>query len=145
MKYDARPFLDFFLCVSLRFSKCFKTSANDNSKAFSKVFGVIWYMNRPFCLLFVAPTKYVTCSFHFCTILVFLKMASCRLHDKYWAVNLGSLGLDTLSSTETSKPCIISKHGSVVHKFKILQSLIVEWTSILDGFHGANSSHLDSR
>ena len=44
-------------------------------------------------------------------------MAFCRLHDEYWAVNLESLGLDTLSNTETSKPCVISKHGLVVHKF----------------------------
>ena len=46
-------------------------------------------------------------------------MAFCRLHGEYWAVNLESLGLDTLSNTETSKPCIISKHGLVVHKFNI--------------------------
>ena len=46
-------------------------------------------------------------------------MAFCKLHDEYWAVNLESLGLDTLSNTKTSKPCIISKHGLVVHKFEI--------------------------
>ena len=34
----------------------------------------------------------------------------------------GEFGLDTLSKTETSKPCIISKHGLVIHKFNILQS-----------------------
>ena len=45
-----------------------------------------------------------------------------RLHDEYWAVNMESLGLDTLSNTETSKSCIILKHGLVVHKFNILQS-----------------------
>ena len=44
-------------------------------------------------------------------------MAFCRLHDEYGAVNLERLGLDTLSNTETSKPCVISKHGLVVHKF----------------------------
>ena len=49
-------------------------------------------------------------------------MAFCRLHDEYWAVNLESLGLDTLLNTETSKPSIISKHGLAVHKFNILQS-----------------------
>ena len=35
-------------------------------------------------------------------------MAFCKLDDEYWAVNLESLGLDTLSNTETSKSCIIS-------------------------------------
>ena len=30
--------------------------------------------------------------------------------------------LDTLSSPETSKPCITSKHGVVAHKFNILRS-----------------------
>ena len=49
-------------------------------------------------------------------------MAFCRLHDEYWVVNLESLGLDTLSNTETSKPCIISKRGLVVHKLDILLS-----------------------
>ena len=49
-------------------------------------------------------------------------MTFCRLHDEYWAVNPESLGLDTLSNTETSKPCIISKHGLVVHKLDILLS-----------------------
>ena len=112
----------------------------------------------------------MTHSFRLCTILAFLKMAFCRLYDEYWAVNLESLGLDTLqrvpankkppcirnrsqfsyktmnktigycskttgftqkavsysrepavSNTETSKPCIISKHNLVVHKFNILQ------------------------
>ena len=71
-------------------------------------------------------------------------MAFCRLHDEHWVVNLESLGLDTLSKTETSKPCIISKHGLVVHKFNILQSQIVEWTSTLDRGHGSNTSHLKS-
>ena len=69
-------------------------------------------------------------------------MALRRLPDEYWAVNLQSLGLDMLSNTETSKPCIISKHGLVVHKFNILLSEIVEWTSILDRGHGSNTSHL---
>ena len=55
-------------------------------------------------------------------------MAFCKLHDEYWAVNLESFGFDTLSNTETSEPCIISKHGLVVHKFDIFLSLIVEWT-----------------
>ena len=45
----------------------------------------------------------------------------CRLHDEFWAVNL-SLGLDILSNTETSKPCIISKHRLLVHKFDTLLS-----------------------
>ena len=59
--------------------------------------------------------------FRFCTVLAFLKkMAFCRLHDEYLAVNLESLSLDTLSNTETSKACGISKHGLVVHKFYIL-------------------------
>ena len=71
-------------------------------------------------------------------------MAFCRLHDEYWAVNLESLGLDTFSDTETSKPYIISKHGLVVHKFNILMSEIVEWTSILDRGNGSNTSHLKS-
>ena len=48
----------------------------------------------------------------------FLKNGIFRLHDKYWAVNLESLGLDT--NTETSKPCSISKHGLVVYQFNIL-------------------------
>ena len=59
-------------------------------------------------------------------------MAFCRLHNEYWAVNLESLGMDTLSNTETSKPCIISKHDLVVHKFNISLSKIVEWTSSLE-------------
>ena len=50
------------------------------------------------------------------------KMELCRLHDEYWTVNLNSLRLDTVSNTETSKPCIIEKHGLVVHKFSILLS-----------------------
>ena len=50
------------------------------------------------------------------------KIAYCILHDEYWAVNLDSLGLDTLSNTETSKPCIISQRDLVVHKFNILLS-----------------------
>ena len=70
-------------------------------------------------------------------------MAFCKLHDEYWAVNLESLSLDTLSNTETSKPCIISKHGLVVHKSNILLSEIVEWTPILDRGHGSNTSDLD--
>ena len=49
-------------------------------------------------------------------------MVFCRLHDEFWAVNLESLTLDTLSNTETSKPRIISKHDLVVRKFNILQS-----------------------
>ena len=49
-------------------------------------------------------------------------MAFCKLHDEYWAVNLESLVLHTLSNTETGKPCIISKHGLAVYKFGILQS-----------------------
>ena len=48
------------------------------------------------------------------------KMAFCILHNEYWAVNLESLSLDNLSNTETSKPCVISKHGLVVHKFDII-------------------------
>ena len=63
----------------------------------------------------------MTCSFRFCAIMASLKLAFCKLHDEYWAVNLESLGLDTLSNTETSKPRIISKHGLVVHKFDILR------------------------
>ena len=51
-----------------------------------------------------------------------------------------SLGLDTLTNTETSKPCIISKHGLVVRKFNILL-LILEWAFILDRGHGLNTSH----
>ena len=69
-------------------------------------------------------------------------MAFCRLHDEYWAVNLESLGLDILSSTETSKPGIISKHCLAVHKFNIVLPYIAEWTSILDRGHGSNTSHL---
>ena len=49
-------------------------------------------------------------------------MAFCRLYNEHWAVNLESLGLDTLSNPETGKPGIISDHGLVVHKFNILQS-----------------------
>ena len=49
-------------------------------------------------------------------------MAFYRLHDEYWVVNLESLGFDTLSNTETGKPCIISKHGLVIHKFNIFYS-----------------------
>ena len=49
-------------------------------------------------------------------------MAFYKLHDEYWIVNLESLGLDTVSNTATSKPCIISKHGLVIHKFDILLS-----------------------
>ena len=52
----------------------------------------------------------------------FSKVAFCRLHDECWGVNLEGLGLDTLSNTGTSKPCIISKHGLVVYKFNILLS-----------------------
>ena len=66
--------------------------------------------------------KYMTGSFRFCTVLAFLKMAFCRLHDEYWAVNVESLGWDTLSNTETSKPCFISKNGLVVHTLNILLS-----------------------
>ena len=36
-------------------------------------------------------------------------IAFCRLHDEYWAVNLESLSLDTLSNTEISKPCFYFK------------------------------------
>ena len=53
------------------------------------------------------------------------KVALCKLHDECWAVDLESLGLDTLSNTETRsyrKPYIISKYGLVVHKFNILLS-----------------------
>ena len=50
------------------------------------------------------------------------KMAFCKLHDECWAVNLENLGLDTLSNTETRKPCVISKYGLVPHKFNILLS-----------------------
>ena len=65
----------------------------------------------------------MTVSIRFCTVLAFLKKITfCRLHDECWDVNLESLSLDTLSNTETSKPCIISKHGLVVHKFNILLS-----------------------
>ena len=39
-----------------------------------------------------------------------------------WTVNLESLRLDTVSNTETSKPCIIKRHGLFVHKFSILLS-----------------------
>ena len=63
-------------------------------------------------------------------------MAFCRLHNEQWVVNLESLGLDALSKTETSKPCIISKHGLVVNRLNILQSQIVEWTFILTGAMG---------
>ena len=52
----------------------------------------------------------------------FSKMAFCKLHDEYWAVNLESLGLDNWSNTETTKPCVISEHGLVVYKFDILLS-----------------------
>ena len=83
---------------------------------------VIWYTNIPLCLALAALKKYdlylsFLHNFGFCK-----KMSFCRLHDEYWAVNLESLGLDTLSNTETSKPRIISKHGLVVHKFNILLS-----------------------
>ena len=64
----------------------------------------------------------MTCSFRFCTVMAFLKNGICKLHDEYWVVNLESLGLDTLTNTETSKPCVISRHGLVVHKFDILLS-----------------------
>ena len=49
-------------------------------------------------------------------------MAFCKLHNEYWAVILESSGLDTLSDTETSKSCIIPKHGLAVHIFDILLS-----------------------
>ena len=65
----------------------------------------------------------------------------CRLLDEYWAVKVESLGMDTLSNPETSKPWFISKHGLVVHKLHILV-IIVEWTSILDRGHGSNTSNL---
>ena len=55
------------------------------------------------------------------------------------------MGLNTLSNTETRKPCIISKHGLVVHKFNVLLLQIVEWTSILERRHGSNTSHLKVR
>ena len=49
------------------------------------------------------------------------KMAFCKVHDEYWAVNLESFGLGILSNTETtSKSCIISKHGLVLHEFDFL-------------------------
>ena len=51
---------------------------------------------------------YTTGFFRFCTILAFLKMAFCRLHDECcWTVNLESLRLDIVSNTEISKPCVI--------------------------------------
>ena len=49
-------------------------------------------------------------------------MAFCKLHNEYWAVILESSVLNTLSDTETGKPCIIPKHGLAVHKFDILLS-----------------------
>ena len=74
------------------------------------------------CLLLVALNKYMTCFFRFSTILAFLKNGILQITRLYWAVNLESLGLDTLSNTDTSKPCISSKHGLVIHKFNILLS-----------------------
>ena len=71
------------------------------------------------------------------------KIAFCRLRDEYWAANLESLGLNAVSNTVTSKPCIISKYGLIVHKINILLSQVVEWTSILDRSHGSNTSHLN--
>ena len=62
-----------------------------------------------------------------------------QIHDEYWTVNLESLRLDTVSNIKISKPCII---GLVLHKFSILLSKILEWTSILDKSHGSNTSHL---
>ena len=56
--------------------------------------------------------------------MAFLKTAFCKSHDEYWAVNLESSGLDTLSNTEASKPCIISKYVLVVHKFDIFNTVI---------------------
>ena len=73
------------------------------------------------CLLLVA-IKIYDLFLSFLHNFDFSKMAFCRLHDEYWAVNLDSFGLDTLSNTKTSKPCIISKHNLVVHKFNILLS-----------------------
>ena len=65
----------------------------------------------------LSPTSCSQKIYCFCTILAF-----CRLHEEYWAGNLESLGSDTLSKTETSRPCIISKRGLVVHQFNILLS-----------------------
>ena len=45
--------------------------------------------------------------FVFAQFWLFLKVAFYRLYDKYRAVNLESLHLDTLSNTEISKPGII--------------------------------------
>ena len=71
-------------------------------------------------------------------------MSFCRLCDEYWAVNLESLGLDTSANTETSRPCNISKHGLVAHKFNIdchkLLSGPPLWTRARG--HGLNISHL---
>ena len=49
-------------------------------------------------------------------------MSFYRLHDQYVNLDLESYGFDTLSNTETSKLCITSKNGLVVHKFNILMS-----------------------
>ena len=65
-------------------------------------------------------------------------MEFCRLHDEHWAINLEILGSDTLSFTET---CSISKHGLVVHKFKILLS-IVDGGGGGGGEHESNTSYL---
>ena len=61
----------------------------------------------------------MSCSFRFCIILAFLTKGIFQIYEEHRAVNLESLGLDTLSNTETIKPCIISKHGLVVEKFNI--------------------------
>ena len=64
---------------------------------------VIWYKNRPLCLLLVALEKCMTCLFRFCVILASLKHGILHITRR---VNLKGLGLDTLLNTETSKKCI---------------------------------------
>ena len=82
----------------------------------------------------------MTCSFRFCTILAFLKNGILQIARRLLGYESD---LDTLSKTETSKPCIISKNGLVFHKVNILLSKIIKWTFILNRGHGLNTIHLN--
>ena len=61
-------------------------------------------------------------------------MAFCRLHDEYWAVNLENLVLDTLSNTETSTPCIISKYGLIIADFYRSKYVLSKYETNLNQF-----------
>ena len=100
---DFRNVLRFLRMITLRYSIGFQCNLLHEETTLS-----------PTCF-----SKKMACFFRFGTILAFQNMAFCRLRDEYWAVNLESFGLDTLSNTETSKLCIILKHGLVIRKFNI--------------------------